>query len=331
VSATLIAVTAAPTISSITPAYGYNSGIVSITGLTGTGFTSGASVVLAKSGQNNITAGSVSITSTQITCTFDLTSKTAGNWNVIVTNPDGQSATLSDGFEIRTPTTAVTLSSITPSSARTNTTVSITDLAGTNFAGTPTIYLKRSGYNNVPGVVSSITSTKIVGSFDLSQRTPGSYQVCVVNSGMDAVCGLTFAITSADTLNGSISFGSSPAGASVYLNASNIGSTPFSIYDQVPGSYFIRMQKSGYLDYTTQVVVTPGNTTQVYAYLTPTTTYATTVPATMITTIATTQTTRKSTTKVPTPWPTATPTQSPIGPAVVLGAIALGFVILRKD
>nr|WP_320161599.1 PEGA domain-containing protein [uncultured Methanoregula sp.] len=236
-SATLTAVASAPTISSITPAYGYNTSSVSITSLAGTGFVSGATIVLAKSGQTNISTSSSSFSSsTLMTCTFDITSKTAGTWNVILTNPDGQSATLTNGFEIRNPT------------------------------------------------------------------------------------------------NGTISFRSSPSGASVYINATKKGTTPFTLYDLTPGSYFIRMQKTDYLDYTSQIIVTSGNTTDAYASLTQADTYTTTATPTPYTTIPTpVKTTKKTTTKVPTPWPSATTQASPVGPLVILGALGLCFVILRKN
>jgi len=95
------------------------------------------------------------------------------------------------------------------------------------------------------------------------------------------------------------------------------------------------MQRSGYTDYTSQVTVTPGNTTQFFAYLKPVETYTTTstpVYTTLTTTPTTVRTTKKTTTKGPTPWPSDTPTQaSPIGPLVILGAIGFGVILLRKD
>jgi len=334
VSAPLVAITPAPTISSISPTYGYNSSIVSIT-CTGTNFISGASVVLAKSGQTNITGSVSSYSSTQLVYTFPITGIPAGSWYIIVTNPDGQSATSTSTFEIRNPTSTATLASITPSSADTNTTVYITSLAGTGFVSTPTIYLKKSGVNDIPGTVTSMSATNIVGNFNLNQRTPGAYQVCVVNSGTDAVCGLTFTITAPGVItNGTISFGSSPSGASVYINATKKGTTPFTLPDLPPGSYFIRMQRADYTDYTTQAIVTSGNTTSVYAYLTQAATYTTTAtptPTPIPTTVTTVKTTKKSTTTAPTPWPSATTQASPVGPLVILGAIGLGFVILRRD
>lgn len=335
VSASLTQNTPAPTISSaLSPTYGYNSSTVNNVIITGTGFsTTVPSVVLMKSGENNITGTCTGSGSTQLTCSFPISGKSAGNWNVIVTNLDGQSATRGDGFEIRSSANTATLSSITPTSAITNTTVTIGNLVGTNFQSSATMRLKRTGYNDIYGTVTSLTSTTIAGTFDLTNQVPGSYQVCVINPSSDAVCGLTFTITSSSTTNGTISFGSSPSGASVYLNASKIGTTPFSLYDQVPGSYFIRMQKADYNDYTSQLVVTPGNTSQVYAYLTPATTYTNTPTSTPIPTFTTAQTTKKTTTvKVPTPWPSATPTPTaPVSPVVILAAIGLGLVILRKE
>jgi len=91
----------APTITGITPNNGPNSGNVNITNLSGTGFTAGAAIKLVMSGQTDIVASSVSVISpTQISCTFDLTGKTPGSYNVVVTNSDGKSGTLTSGFTI---------------------------------------------------------------------------------------------------------------------------------------------------------------------------------------------------------------------------------------
>ncbi len=90
-----------PTVTSITPNSGANTGTVSITNLAGTNFVSGATAKLAKAGETDITATSVTVvSSTQITCTFDLTGAAAGTWNVTVTNSDTQSGTLTNGFTV---------------------------------------------------------------------------------------------------------------------------------------------------------------------------------------------------------------------------------------
>jgi uncharacterized repeat protein (TIGR01451 family) len=91
----------APTLISIEPASGPNSGSVHITDLAGSYFRSGAAVKLARSGQADIGGTNTTVVSaTRVTCDFDLTGAAAGAWDVILTNPDGQSATLVDGFNV---------------------------------------------------------------------------------------------------------------------------------------------------------------------------------------------------------------------------------------
>lgn len=85
-----------PTVTAITPARSATS--VSVT-ITGTEF-SGSTVKLTKTGETDISATGVSVTETSITCTFNVTNKKPGNWNVVVTNADSQAATLSDGFTV---------------------------------------------------------------------------------------------------------------------------------------------------------------------------------------------------------------------------------------
>jgi len=248
--------TAEPAISSIIPSSGFNSSIVSITDLTGTGFSTAATVKLTKGGQVNITATGVSVTATKIACNFDITGKPAGYWNVIVTNPDGQSTMLANGFEIKNALNTPTLSSITPNSGVVNRTVTITDLAGTNFLGTATIRLRRTGYNDIPGTVTSQTSTKITGTFDLNGRTPGSYEVCVLNDGINPICALAFVITAQNEANNnSISFYSIPSGAKVIINTNFQGYTPLIIRPVPNGSYQIILQYAGYTDWSQNITV----------------------------------------------------------------------------
>jgi hypothetical protein len=91
---------AAPTITSITPATGVNTGPVAITNLAGTGFASPATVKLTKSGQTAITATGVTVTSpNKITCTIPITGKAVGDWNVVVTT-GGKTVTKANGFTI---------------------------------------------------------------------------------------------------------------------------------------------------------------------------------------------------------------------------------------
>ena len=66
------------------------------------------------------------ISTTRLTCTFDLTNKSAGKWNVVVTNPDGQVAILADGFTLNA-TAPVSVFSGTPLTGPFPLTVSFAD------------------------------------------------------------------------------------------------------------------------------------------------------------------------------------------------------------
>src|SRR5262249_9204159 len=95
----------APTVASIAPATVPHSGSIAVT-ITGTGFLNGASV---KFGTTSATAVTV-VGSTSITATAP--AHTAGAVNVVVTNPDGQSATLSNGYTYTSSNPAPTVASI---------------------------------------------------------------------------------------------------------------------------------------------------------------------------------------------------------------------------
>jgi len=122
-----------PAITRIVPSTGLNTGTVAITDLAGTGFGTGTTVRLTKSGENDINGTGVIIdSSSKIRCTFDLNGVPTGAWNVVVTNSSGRSGTLTGGFTVGVPEPSVT--GITPSSGRNTASVSITNLAGSNFA-----------------------------------------------------------------------------------------------------------------------------------------------------------------------------------------------------
>jgi len=101
----VIGITAGAETGSISPPSGFNTGSVTITKLSGTGFSGTPTVRLVHAGQTNITATNVVLAgSTEITCTFGLTGKTAGVWNVYVVNPDGREWTSPAAtFTIRNP------------------------------------------------------------------------------------------------------------------------------------------------------------------------------------------------------------------------------------
>ncbi|MCJ7560634.1 hypothetical protein MUO79_08475 [Candidatus Bathyarchaeota archaeon] len=109
--------TGKPTFKKIVPDEGTAGTAVSITALTGTNFQSGATVALIKADNPNITATNVNVqSSTTITCTFTLPSNiTAGAWDVVITNPDGQYVNYANIFSIHVPVNTATTTSSTNS------------------------------------------------------------------------------------------------------------------------------------------------------------------------------------------------------------------------
>jgi IPT/TIG domain len=166
----------APTISSITPAAGNNTGVVDITDLAGTDFRYGATVILRRDGQTDIPASSVNVVSgTRITCSFDLTGAEVGAWDVVVNNDDTQTGTLVGGFNVLPPAPAIT--TVSPTSARIGTLVTIT---GTDFGATRGTSTVKFGTVNTT-YYESWSDTQIVckvpagtaGALDLSVATAG--------------------------------------------------------------------------------------------------------------------------------------------------------------
>ncbi|MHB8896667.1 MAG: hypothetical protein ACYC99_16040 [Candidatus Geothermincolia bacterium] len=95
----------APTVTGINPSSGDNNSTVSVSNLAGTGFTgSGVTVKLKKSGQTDIPATNVSVVSTsRISCAFDIRGAQTGTWDVYVCNADGKSGTKVGAFTVNKP------------------------------------------------------------------------------------------------------------------------------------------------------------------------------------------------------------------------------------
>ena len=105
------------------------------------------------------------------------------------------------------------------------------------------------GTTNMTGVTVSYGSRtvlmRLTGYADWSQTV-------LVNSVSQSV---TAQLMSAVT-NGSIYFETNPVGAAVYINSTNMGITDVTLYNLTPGSYLLRLQKNGYIDYSGLATVT---------------------------------------------------------------------------
>ncbi|MEK6373992.1 MAG: IPT/TIG domain-containing protein [Acidobacteriota bacterium] len=144
-------VTQAPQVSSLNPNSGPTAGGTTVT-ITGATFQSNATVKFGGVAATSVTVGS----STTIFATTP--AHAAGAVDVLVTNPDAQSSTLTNGFTyVVPPPPAPTIASITPGSGSTsgNTLVTIT---GTNFRAGATVTIGGVPATNVT-VVNATTIT----------------------------------------------------------------------------------------------------------------------------------------------------------------------------
>ena len=205
----------APTVTAIIPGSGVTGTSGLIVNLTGTNFVPGTppTVWLAKSGESNITATSVTvISSTNLTCTITLPagSASAGLWDVVVRNADGQSGTKTAAFTMTNPIQALSLTGITPSSGIAGTSGLAVNLTGTGFVmGTsPTVWLTKTGASNITVTgVTVISPTNILGNLPLpapSATSAGQWNVVVTNTnGQSATLTNAFTVTNpAPTVTG---------------------------------------------------------------------------------------------------------------------------------
>src|SRR5665647_340640 len=321
--ALVVPVAAAPSIDTINPSHAYNGGKVSGIVISGSGFnvTTGG-VMLRMSGERNIIATITNPTTTSLTCSFPLSGAEPGNWDVVVINRDRTENVLSEGFTILS---TITLTSVSPDYAQTNNNSVKVTVAGIGLTDVYKRQLYNSEHDNITANIDDTTSTKVIVTFDLTDVTIDSYDICVEDSYGGIKCGLNFDIVTDEV--GSVDVESSPSGAKVYLDSDYVGTTPYTIEDVSLGSHKITVSKTGYVDYIKWVTVKVDSTSSVSANLDAVAASATTnVP-----TVATTKTPLKVTTvKVPTSWPTPATTQTSLDATLVLGAIALGVLVIYR-
>ncbi len=142
----------APTVSSIAPTSGSQAGGTAVT-ITGTGFLSGATVKFGGTPATNVTV----VSATSITATAP--AHAAGKVDVVVTNSDGQSATLAQSFTYALP--APTISGVSPATGPTSGLTPVT-ITGTNFQSGATVT-----FGTRPA-----TDVTVVSATSITARTP---------------------------------------------------------------------------------------------------------------------------------------------------------------
>ena len=172
-----------PQVTGISPTWGYAGQTAQSATVTGQDFQPGASVQLTKAGQSPIHGTFVNVQSaTTISCSLNLGRAALGPWNVVVTNPDGQAGTLTNGFTVQQPPPPPTVTAITPNRACDRGVVNITNLAGSRFQQGATVKLTRGGATDIAATnVTVVSATKITCRFDPTDAPRGQWNVVVTN------------------------------------------------------------------------------------------------------------------------------------------------------
>jgi hypothetical protein len=92
-------------VTSIMPNTVFNTGPVNVS-ITGENIPEGSTVKLSRQKYGDIYASNVTISSTQVQCTFDITDARTGNWNVVVAS-GAAVGTLANGFGVHFPSSTV--------------------------------------------------------------------------------------------------------------------------------------------------------------------------------------------------------------------------------
>jgi large repetitive protein len=192
-----------PAISAVTPAHGPAAGSTTVT-IAGTGFAAGATVTFGSTEASSVAVSGA----TEITATAP--PHVAGLADVIVRNPDGQTATLAGAYTFDAPAsgTAITITGVSPSTGPIGGATAVT-ITGTNL--TDPVNVSFGGGTPVLGHPNNIGTSVTVSS---PAHAAGRVDVSVVDQfGQVATAPAAFTFTAAPpsitTLN---VFGAPPAG-----------------------------------------------------------------------------------------------------------------------
>ncbi len=180
---TCLIFTSTPVINSIHPDIGINNQIIEVK-IDGGKFNSSTTVKLTRSEEPDIVADNIKlITKNELTCSFDLTNRSVGKWNLVVTNNSkvikkGKTAILSDSFEIQYPEPI--LNNISPN---TGVVPEITSfkLDGFNFRAGAKVRLRKNLNELKVKDIQVASPQKITGIIDLNNARSGSYDVVIIN------------------------------------------------------------------------------------------------------------------------------------------------------
>jgi len=181
-----------PTLSGVSPASTYVTYGIVYTTITGTNFsTSGFAVKLSKSGVDISTMSSVIGGHTSDYCSFNIAGASIGLWDVVAFT-GGSSTAMPNGFMI----SSMTVNSVTPVTSNNTGSVSITNISGGGFVGTPTVTLSQTGQTDITATnVALGDSSDLTCTFDLTGKAGGLWNLIVTTGAYTAILPNAFSIT----------------------------------------------------------------------------------------------------------------------------------------
>lgn len=206
--------TRAPIIRNVEPDKGKTGTTLSITNIVGDNFVSGATVFLKKTGETSLNTSSVSISDTSISCKVAIPSDAdVGFWDVVVTNPDGQSAQYQNAILVvdsdtttktvtATPTPyigTVKITSITPTTFITGGGEAYMsppmEIFGNNLGNVSSVKLTKSGTTINAESYYATSATAAKATFRFPTGSTGLYTLSALDSKGNTLASLSNAIT----------------------------------------------------------------------------------------------------------------------------------------
>ena len=177
-----------PTVLSIDPDNGLNTGPVTGVTITGNTFTSDSTASLVNDKAEIVATNVVVASESELTCDFDLTGVPVGNYDVVVENTVGPGA-LTDGFLVNTLPPILT--TVNPESGQNDNTNFDLALTGQYFTAAMTVKLGTTQ----AGSVQLQSTTAAHAFFDLTPLPTGTYDVKIETVYGQSVLDDAFAVT----------------------------------------------------------------------------------------------------------------------------------------
>jgi len=168
-------------VSKITASSSQNSGL-SILTIEGSGFKTGVTVYLQRTGQATLTSNSVTLNGdTKITATMDLTGLMPGEWQLAVVNPGGNiNSAVLNTFLVSA--NAPRIDAINPVRAANGNNVEL-EVTGVNFFAGLVMKLVKNGEADISATEVNIPSSeRITGRLDIKGKSTGLWDLAVINS-----------------------------------------------------------------------------------------------------------------------------------------------------